>query len=390
MKKEKMMEKPIRILNIVGIMDPGGIETLIMNIYRNIDRSKVQFDFLTHKGTDGVFDDEIRKMGGRIYKMPKLRDREKTYYWKLLEYRRELIRFFKEHQEYHVIHGHMTNTAAIYMPIAKKYGSVNCCISHSHLTQARPGLSGKITDILHKKIPKLATDYFACSEMAANWIYPKSLIEQGKVRIIKNGVDPLKFDYDLDKAIQVREKLHLENKYVIGNVARFKTEKNHEFQIDIFNEVHKSIPNSVLMLIGEGELMKNIKEKVNVLGIEDSVIFMGVRQDVSDLMQAMDIFILPSLWEGLPVVGVEAQAAGLPVVMSTGVTRETDITGNVTFLDLSSGAHAWADEIVRIQDTYKRKSMMEYIRKNGYDITVTAKWLQNFYIAKHNNSEMGK
>lgn len=383
------MPNPIRVLNVVGRMGQGGIESLIMNIYRNIDRDAVQFDFLCHEGLGGCYEEEIKSLGGRLFEMPKLRANpdeggSKTYYYKLFEYIGALKKFFKTHPEYHVIHGHMTNTAAIYMPIAKKYGKVTCCIAHSHLTQARPGLSGMITDILHKPMLKVATDFFACSKEAARWIYPQELIDSGKVKIIKNGVDPKRFYYDVQKAIEVKKDLGLEDKFVIGNVARFKTEKNHTFMIDVMENVMKIIPNAVLMLIGDGELRTETEEKVKRLGLENKVIFMGIRSDVQKLMLGMDLFLLPSLYEGLPVVGVEAQAAGLPVVTSTGVTSETDITGNVTFLDLDKGPGVWAENIKNISERFVRRDMTDYIRKNGYDITETAKQLQDFYIKKHN------
>ncbi|MBR4731758.1 MAG: glycosyltransferase family 1 protein [Lachnospiraceae bacterium] len=383
------MSEPIRVLNVVGRMGLGGIETLIMNIYRNIDRDKVQFDFLIHKGLGGAYEEEIRSLGGKLYEMPVLRDgatgeKLKTYYWKVFQYRSALKHFFASHPEYHVIHGHMTNTAAIYMPIAKKYGNVKCCIAHSHLTQARPGLTGVVTDLLHRQIPRVATDFFACSEMAAKWIYPEKILKSGKVKIIKNGVDPQKFYFDGEKRERIREQLGVSNKIVIGNVARFKKEKNHEFQIDVFNELFKSNNKYVLLLIGDGELRPIIQDKVDRLGLNDSVIFLGLRNDVPDLMLAMDLFFLPSLYEGLPVVGVEAQASGLPVITSTGVTKEVDITQNVTFLDLSEKADVWAREIDQVIRNFERKDMSEYIRSNGYDITQTTEWLEKFYLDKHN------
>lgn len=377
------MNEPIRVLNVVGLMSPGGIETLIMNIYRNIDRSKVQFDFLTHKGIDGTFDDEIKKLGGRIYKMPQIREGNKTYYFRFFEYISALKQFFKRHPEYHVIHGHMTNTAAIYMPIAKKYGNVTCCIAHSHLTQARPGLSGIVTDILHKPLPKIATDYFACSEMAAKWIFSPEAIKSGKVKVIKNGVDPRRFFYDEERRTAIRKELGLENKFVIGNVARFKTEKNHTFQIDVFHEIQKYNPDSVLLLVGTGELEEEMKKKCKELGLENVVKFMGQRNDIPDMLLAMDVFFLPSLYEGLPVVAVEAQASGLPVVTSTGVTKEVDITGNVIFLDLTRGGAEWANAISKIGKEFKRQDMYQYIHDSGYDITETAKSLQEFYLERH-------
>lgn len=377
--------EPIRVLNVIGEMSPGGIETLIMNIYRNIDRSKVQFDFLQHSPSNpGSFNDEIQSMGGRIYEMPFIKTMTKTYYWKIFEYVKALKTFFIEHQEYHVIHGHMTNTAAIYMPIAKKYGNVTCCIAHSHLTQARPGMVGYLTDILHKPLPKIATDYFACSEMAAHWIFPDEAVRNGKVKIIKNGVDPSRFRYNKDLSMEAKKELKLNNRFIIGNVARFKKEKNHTFQIDIINELIKMEPQALLLLIGDGELRKTIEEKVAQLDLSDNVRFMGIRSDIPKLMLAMDMFLLPSLYEGLPVVGIEAQAMGLPVLTSTGVTKETDITGNVTFLDLKESPKYWAETILKIKNTFARNDMYNYIKDNGYDITATAKWLEDFYIKKHN------
>ncbi len=378
-----MTNEPIRVLNFVGEMSPGGIEVLIMNLYRNIDKSKVQFDFLMHSPDgEGSFVPEIEKLGGRVYRAPIIKTKNKTYYGRINQYIRFLKKFFKEHQEYRIIHGHMTNTAAIYMPIAKKYGNVVCTIAHSHLTQARPGLVGKVTDILHKPIPKLATDYFACSEMAAHWIFPEEAIKAGKVKVIKNGVDPKRFHYDNNEANEMKKELVLEGKFVIGNVARFKTEKNHTFMVDIMSELVKVRDDVVLMLVGDGELRQETEDKVHSLGLDDYVKFMGIRSDVPQLMEAMDLFLLPSLYEGLPVVGIEAQAAGLPVVTSTGVTEETDITGNVTFLDLNVGAKAWAEKINEVYESFQRKDMLTYIRENGYDITETAKWLQEFYLAK--------
>ncbi len=377
------MSETIRVLNAVGRMGAGGMESLIMNIYRNIDRDLVQFDFISHNGNGGIYEDEIRDLGGRIYEMPVIRTFTKTYYWKFFKYVKALKQFFSEHPEYHVLHGHMSNTASIYMPIAKKYGEVTCCIAHSHLTQARPGMSGKVTDILHKPLPRIATDYFACSEMAARWIFPEELIHDGKVKIIKNGVDPREFRFDPFKRNTIRSELGVEGKYVLGNVGRFKEEKNQVFQVELFSELHKKCPETVLLLIGDGEKRAEVEQRISELQLMESVKLLGIRNDVKDLMQAMDLFVLPSLYEGLPVVGVEAQAAGLPVLSSTGVTREMDITGNVVFKDLEDGAESWAEEAYRIISTFDRNDTTEIIVKNGYDITETAKWLQNFYIQKH-------
>ena len=380
------MNKPIRVLHAVGNMGIGGIETLIMNVYRNIDREKVQFDFLIHTPTDGEYGDEIRALGGHLYHMPVLRDKPHgkphTYYWRYFAYKKALKKFFSEHPEIKVVHGHMTNTASIYMPIALKYGDVKCCIAHSHQSEATPGFSGVVTNILQRHLESIATDYFACSEEAAKWIYSPKLIKQGKVKIIHNGADVKKYHYDMKEHEALKAKMGHTGKIVFGNVARFKKQKNHEFLIDIFDEIHKMNPQTVLVLVGQGELEQNMKDKVVRLGIEDCVEFLGARNDVPELLKEFDVFLLPSLFEGLPLVGIEAQAAGLPVIASSAVTTETDITGNVTFLPLELSAKEWAIRILEIASTFKRRDMTFTVQAAGYDIKKTAHWLQEFYLAK--------
>lgn len=373
--------EPIRVLQVVGRMDRGGIETLIMNIYRNIDRNKVQFDFLTHYGREADYNEEIRSLGGKIYDMPKIKSTRKTYYHKFFEYVIALNDFFKKHNEYNVLHGHMTNTATIYMPIAKKYGIKNC-IAHSHLTQARHGLTGIVTNILQMPLEYLATDYFSCSEMAAEWLFSKKAVEKGKVSILKNAIDSMQYAYNSETRINYRKCLNIENKFTLGHVGRFFHQKNHEFLIDIMYEVVKLEPNAMLLLVGDGELRKSCEDKVNQLNLTHNVQFLGVRSDVNNIMQAMDVFVMPSHFEGLPVVGIEAQASGLKCVFSEGITREVDITGLVDFLNLSDGPQKWAEKILLYKDQCNRKNVRELIQKSGYDISVTSKWIQEFYMEK--------
>lgn len=376
------MSEPVHVLHVVGNMGVGGYETLIMNIYRNIDRTKVQFDFLIHTENDGEYAEEIKSLGGRLFHMPVLIQKPKVYYWRLFKYIHALNVFFDSHKEISIVHGHMTNTASIYMPIASKHNNIKACISHSHQSEATPGLQGKVTNILQKNISKVATDYFACSEKAAEWIYPKEIITDGRVNIINNGIDTSRFNYSKDKRHSTRLELGIGDKLVIGNVARFKKVKNHKFIIEVFNEVHKIYPNSVLVLVGVGELLSYIKEQVCNYDLEDSVLFLGGRSDVAELMNAFDIFLLPSLNEGLPLVGIEAQSTGLPVFTSTDVSRETDVTGNVKFLSLDLSAHQWAEEILKTYKLYERTDLSEVIKSKGYDIRSTANWLQNYYLSK--------
>ncbi len=389
------MGEPIRILNVVGRMDRGGIETLIMNIYRNIDRDKVQFDFLAHYGKHNAdYNEEIRALGGRIYEMPVIKTTEKAYYSRIFKYIAALKRFFKEHPEYHVVHGHMTNTASIYMPIARKYGNVGCRIAHSHMAQTQKSV-GKftdvVTDILRKPLKKYVTDQFACSEAAAAWLFSRDDIEGGKVRYVHNAVDTDIFRYDPVKRDNIRSSLGISlQQTVVGHVGRFYHPKNHEFIIEIFEEYKKLDPTSVLLLVGEGELMTSIREQVKEKDLESSVIFTGVRTDVADIMCAMDLFLMPSRYEGLPVVGVEAQANGLPCLFSDAVPDEVDLTGKCLFANLSKPSNQWAEDISLLLQKHAgsdRVATQQDIIDAGYDIKQVAKDMQAFYLTHHYNLE---
>lgn len=378
------MAEPIHILHVVGNMGMGGYETLIMNIYRNIDRGKVQFDFMIHTADEGEYAEEIKALGGRIFHMPVLLQKPKVYYWRYFAYIRAIDNLFKTHPEFSIVHAHMTNTASIYMPIAKRYNNIKACIAHSHQSEATPGLQGRVTNFLQRNLSKVATDCFACSKKAAEWIYPEEMIRDNRVTVIYNGVDTSKFHYIPALREEVRKRLGIEGKFVVGNVARFKKQKNHTFLIDIFSEIHALRPDSVLILVGIGETQQEIREKVRAYGLEDAVMFLNGRNDVPALMNAFDLFLLPSLNEGLPLVAIEAQCAGLPIVTAATVSKETDLTGNVRFYDLSMPPIDWAKQIVAFYNGYHRMDCAEMVKNKGYDIRETARWLQDFYIRKCN------
>ena len=375
-----MENQPIRVLQIVGRMDRGGIENFVMNIYRNIDREKVQFDFLCHYGREAAFNDEIRDMGGRIYEMPAIRDETHVYYWKLFEYIRALNKFFKDHKEYKIIHGQMTNTASIYMPIAKKHG-VTTRIAHSHNSHGKVGMLGVVTDILKKPVFKYATDLFACSEAAARYFYPESYIKAGKVKIVPNAVDAGKFRFNPDKRMQMRTEFEVADKLVIGCVGRFRTEKNQAFLLGVLKEALKTEPNAVLLFAGDGPLEDDVKQKAAEMGISDKCVFLGMRSDIPDVMQAMDVLAMPSLFEGLPVTGIEAQAGGLRVVASTGVPDEMDAIHLIDLLPLDDGEKKWAEMLIS-KAREERTDTYNKIKDAGYDIHTTAPWLQDFYLKR--------
>lgn len=376
-----MSQEPIRVLQIVGRMDRGGIETMLMNLYRHVDRSKVQFDFLAHYGREAVYNDEIRAMGGRIYEMPALRDETHIYYWRLFSYIRALHRFFNEHPEYRVIHGHMTNTASIYMPIAKKYG-VTCCISHSHNTRGKAGHLGVVTDFLQSFVYRHATDFFACSEGAKYWFYPKKLIESGKVQVLANAVDAQRFRFRPEVREKMRRELGLGEALAFVCVARFRPEKNQTFLIDVLREMLKTRQDVVFIFAGEGPCEDAVKAKAAEYGVQEHTRFLGMRADVPDILQAADAFVLPSLWEGLPVTAIEAQASGLRCVVNEALTEEMNAIGRVKYLSLEASLDVWSEALLHAA-TLPREDTYGLIKASGYDINTTAPWLQEFYLKKH-------
>lgn len=360
------MAEPIRVLHVVTHMNRGGLETMIMNYYRYIDRTKIQFDFLTHRDGKKDYDDEIQKLGGKIYHLPPLNPLDKKGYLKKLD------DFFREHTEYKIVHSHLDCMSAYPLRAAKKYG-VPVRIAHSHNTSQERNLKYLIKLYSRSLIPKYATDLFACGEEAGKWMF-----KNHPFVVMRNAIDAQKFVYDSEVAKQKREELGIEDKFVLGHVGRFNLQKNHEFLIDIFNEVCKQNENAVLLLIGAGELEDKIHEKVRNLGLNKKVMFLGVREDIPKLMQAMDVFVFPSLFEGLPVTLVEAQAAGLPCVVSDTITKEINLTKNVVFISLEKSARKWADEI--LDDEYSRKNELDTIINNRFDIYENVRWLENFYI----------
>ena len=360
------MSEPLRILHCVVNMNRGGAETLIMNIYRNIDRSKVQFDFLT--SAEGVFDNEIKQLGGKVYRHP--------YITKVgpFRYSKSIYSFFKEHPEYDIVHSHMDRMSGLIMREAKRAG-VSVRIAHSHNTRSEGGSLIRIVKKYYSMYLKNATNYFACSKAAAEFMFPHK-----KVNILNNGIETQRFIFNKKIREKLQEQYNCKNNFVIGHVARFNKQKNHEFLIDIFSEIHKKCSNAILILVGKGKLQKHIKEKVEQLGLNQSVKFLGSCNNVNELLNLFDIFLFPSLFEGLPVTVIEAQASGLKCVLSDSITKDVDISGNVEFVSLKKNASEWANVVLKYKDGYKRENMSENIGKNKYDIKETAKWLEGFYL----------
>jgi len=357
---------PIRVLHVLNAMNRGGAETMVMNLYKAVDTSIVQFDFIVHSAEKGEFDDEIRQMGGKIYVCPKFKGHN------ILKYLSWWKKFFKEHKNYKILHSHIRSCASLYLPIAKKYGLRT--IIHSHSTSNGKGFKSLVKKILQYPLRYQADFLFACSREAGEWLFGKKFIRSRKYVMFPNAIDIKKFKYNEEIRNEYRRKFNMEDKIVFGHVGRFVKSKNHMFLLDVFNEIHRRNNNTVLMLIGDGELRSEIKARIHHLGIDDSVVLTGSRSDVPNLLQAMDAFLFPSLWEGLPVTLVEAQAAGLPCLISDSITKDIDISCLINRLPMD--VNKWADFALLPP---VRKDVSQVLKTSGYDINESAKFLTMFY-----------
>ncbi len=368
---ENAVQQPIRVLNMFTIMDRGGAETMVMNYYRHIDRTKVQFDFLVHRERRGAYDDEIEALGGRIYRMCPI------YPQNFVRYKRELRVFFQEHPEYRIVHSHMSELGYFAFCEAERNG-VPVRICHAH--NAPHGFDAKMimrTYFKKRMIPHL-THLFMCGIESGRWLYGRE--NEGRFIMLNNAIDAAAYTCDPMKRVEMRRRLGLTNELTVGHVGRFNPQKNHPFLIDIFAALLKKEPDAVLLLVGGGGDMPKIQAKVQALGIAEHVRFLGVRSDVADLMQAMDVFVFPSLYEGLPVTMVEAQAAGLPCLISDKVPPECIITkGLVDVQTLSADPEVWAEKILEKRD-FPRTDRRNEIAAHGFNITTEAVKLQEFYI----------
>ena len=371
---------PLRVLVLDTVMDRGGAETMMMNYLRHFDREKVTYDFLVNRDYRAAYEDEIESLGSHVYRMCPM------YPQYFGRYKREFRDFLKQHPEYTVIHSNLEERSYFPLRIAAELG-VPVRIAHAHNRPVGFDLKSVFREYFRMRLPKYVTHMFACGTEAGDWLFGKQ--NRDKVIQQRNAIDTAQYRYDPQAAAQVRQEFGVTdpNTFVLGHVGRFFPQKNHAFLIDIFAELHKQCPNSVLWLVGGGELndeLKNqIRTKVDELGLHDSVRFLGVRSDVYRLLQGMDSFILPSLYEGLPVTMIEAQSAGLPCTISDRVPRQCDVTGNVQVVGLEDAPQTWAARVLdqrRQSLDADRSAGADVVAKRGFDIQANAEWLQQFYI----------
>lgn len=373
------MEEKIRVLHILGIVAGGGVESVIMNYYEHIDRNKVQFDFIVHNDNKIDITKRVEAMGGKVFKVT-------PYYKNPIAFTYGIYKVIKKHH-YRIIHSNI-NTLSAFPLFAAWVAGAPVRILHNHSTSSPGETKRNIMKFMLRPFARLfATHYFACSRLAGEWMYGRKMMDSGKVKIVNNALDLKKYAFNSRKREMLRKELGFTDEFVIGHVGRFMFQKNHEFLIDVFVKAYKKNPHMVLLLIGDGPLRSAMEEKVKKLGLTDHVNFLGLRNDVQNLYNVMDIFVLPSHYEGLPVVGVEAQANGLPCLFSTKVTKETHLTHSAQFLDLSTGASKWAERIVSMK--YKRNEEVgEELRQAGFEINKEARNLANFYTKLSTGGDM--
>ena len=359
-----------RLLCIVSSMDAGGAETFLMKIYRELDKTKYQLDFCVSKNKPGYFDKEIRELGGKMYYVvPKSKNLFKNFF--------SIKKIVSQNKYSYVLRTSQQSLAALDL-LAAKLGGAHVLVYRS----SNAGMSGSFLKKLINKIfhclPNLIANVkLAPSTEAAAYVFGKKNVN--KVCILHNALDYDLYKYDINKRNLIRQKLNLGNKLVIGHVGRFNAQKNHKFLLQIFKIVHEIEPNSCLLLIGKGELEIEIKENIKKLGIEDAVRILGVRKDVPELMLAMDIYLFPSFYEGMPNTIIEAQATGLKCILSNTITKEADITGNLTYVSLDKSAEEWAN-IVLSAANYQRKNYKKQFVESGYTINSSAeKFVQEIF-----------
>ena len=366
------MNQPIRVLHILQRMEAGGTQALLMNLYRNIDRSRVQFVFLVVYKEKQFYEEEIRSLVGRLYKFSFREDLN------LLKFKQDLKHFFSEHKEYKIVHCHAFTFGYFCLKAAKK-AKIPVRIAHSHNNETVHDIKYIPKLIMQKLFTINATDFFACSEAAGRYLF-----KQKEFKVLNNAIDSKKFIANQETRQAIKEELALERKFVVGHVGRLHPQKNHMFLLDIFWEIKQLKENAVLLLVGTGELEKQIREKVSRLGLEQNVIFLRNRKDMYRIYQAMDIFVFPSLFEGLGIVAIEAQASGIPAICSDGLPKEANVSPLFYRCSLSSSAKTWAQRSLEASESeYKHLDMHEYIVDHGYDLMRTADFIQQYYIRKY-------
>ncbi len=371
-----------KVLQVFTIMNRGGAESMIMNYYRNIDRDKIQFDFLVHRKEKAAFDDEIESLGGKIYRMDPINPFFPG------EYYNRLRTFFKEHTEYAIVHSHLNTFSSFPLKIAREF-KIPCRIAHAHTAfeniklrnfiPNKENLTETVKKLikfrLKKKVSTYATHRFSCGDKAGQWLFG----ENNDFYTMNNAIDTKKFTHNPETDKKYRKELDLEDKVIIGHVGRLNHAKNHSYLLRIFANIIEEKPDCVLVLVGNGELEQAIEQEIDNLGIQDQVKMLGVRSDIPELLQMMDVFVFPSFYEGLPVTLIEAQAAGLKILASDTITQEVKLTDDIEFVSIQKPTSFWVNKLFDAL-SYEKQDNSNKIAKAGYDIVSNTEKIQSFYL----------
>lgn len=363
----------IRILHVIGAMDRGGAETMIMNLYRAIDRSRIQFDFLVHEERPCDYDEEIQNLGGRLFRIPRFVGTN------VISYRRVCREFFAAHSEHSIVHGHIGSCAAVYLSEAKRAGRVT--IAHSHGQNFPVSVMELGFRVLSYPTRFVADQFLACSLEAGRDRFGSKVVQGNAFHIVRNAIDVGAYACDEASHASAKQALGFADAPVIGHVGRFDPVKNHPFLLEVFAEIIRRVPEAKLVLVGRGPSEGEVRHLVQQAHLADSVVFFGVTDQVAEVLKALDVFVFPSFAEGLSMAAVEAQTAGVPCVLSTGVPELAIVSPDtIAHLPLDAGAQTWADEAVRLMSgPVDRAAGARAARSSGYDIAETVVWLEQYY-----------
>lgn len=355
---------------MIGSLNIGGSQKMILNLYKAIDKSKIRFDFIVDHPDQMYLSEMVESLGGRIYVMP-------TYNgFNIYKIKRAWNEFFKEHTEYTILHSHVRSYASLYLPIAQKYGVKT--IIHSHSNSNGSGVRALVKKILQYPLRYQADYFFGCSDDAGRWLFGDKILKSNRYQTIKNTIDVDAYRFNSTVRVKYRRDLSIENKLAYIHVGRLHTSKNHKFLIGLFSKLYSKNPNSVLILVGDGDKKKDIESYIHKFNLNDSVLVLGARNDVSNLLQAADIFLFPSIWEGFPMTVVEALAAGLPCFVSNSVPSIVGVSSLIQYLSIENGFEEWIHCIEN--SDLRRKVMADNLKEAGFDVRMSAEEMEKFYL----------
>lgn len=373
----------IRVLQKTATLGAGGIQKILVDLQKNMDREVVQYDFFLNLTVPDFYTQEVLNLGGKIY------GRKYNVGNPISKIFNRYILFYKiiKNNHYKIVHINETLEMTAISVLIARFAGAKVIIAHSHNDHASEKIKWYlkyIIDPIARYINStFATDFFACSQIAAKWLFTNKLNKEEKIKIINNGIEANSYKFNPETREKVKKELKIKNNFVVGHVGRFYKQKNHRFILETFFYIVKEKPTARLLLVGEGELKESMKLYAEKLGIADKVIFYGRSNQVNKLLQAFDAFIFPSIFEGLGIVAVEAQAASVQTFCAEEtIAKEVNITPYCHYLPLKSGQQFWAKHIIEMAYIYEKKSTVKMIQEAGYDIVTVAKKLEKFYVQK--------